>query len=207
MPRKIRYEDRCLRCSMRREHCICAETPSFFLETRLVLLMHWRETRSTTNTGRLATLALPNSEVRLRGHRLSPMDDHDLCVPGRTSFLLYPSSDSVSLEPSLLRDLPGPFTLIVPDGNWRQASKVGRREPALAPALRVRLPPGPRSVYCLRRPPQPHCLSTLEAIARAMGTLEGPHVQSALERLMRTMVDRTLKTRSPDSQAAALSAR
>jgi len=38
-------------------------------------------------------------------------------------------------------------------------------------------------------------LATLEAIARAMGILEGPEVQAALERPFRAMVERTLWSR------------
>jgi len=44
----------------------------------------------------------------------------------------------------------------------------------------------------LRRAARPGQLCTLEAIARALGVLEGPEVQRQLEGLLRIMVERTL---------------
>ena len=50
-------------------------------------------------------------------------------------------------------------------------------------------------MYRLRSESHPAGLATIEAIARAMGILEGPHVQEALERVFRAMVERTLWVR------------
>jgi DTW domain-containing protein YfiP len=79
-----------------------------------------------------------------------------------------------------------PVTLIVPDGNWRQASKVRNRVPGLREVPCVSLPPGA---------PSTSGLSTIEAIARAMGLLEGEPVRRALERVFHAMVERTLWAR------------
>jgi DTW domain-containing protein YfiP len=91
------------------------------------------------------------------------------------------------------------LTLVVPDGSWRQASKVQSREPALAEAVRVRLALGQRpSEFLLRREPHPESVCTIEAIARALELLEGqngPAVRAALEHLLRLLVHRTLWSR------------
>ena len=162
------------------------------------------EIHSTTNTGRLATLALPNSEIRLRGEKDKPAVLGDLVTQDRTALFLFPSEEARVLTPALRDSLVGPFTLIVPDGNWRQASKVNRREPALKQAIPVKLPPGPPSRYGLRKAPRAECLSTMEAIAQAFGVLEGEGVRVALENLFLAMVSRTLWSRSPDAVAAYL---
>jgi DTW domain-containing protein YfiP len=86
-------------------------------------------------------------------------------------------------------------TLVVPDGNWRQASKVYKRVPGLRGVPCVTLPKGPPSRYRLRAEAHPKGLSTLEAIARALGILEGAHVQRELERVLTVMVERTLWAR------------
>jgi DTW domain-containing protein YfiP len=181
---------------LRREGCLCAEIPRLELSTRLVILMHWREPASTSNTGRLATLALPNSEIRLRGHALNPEPLAGLEVFPTRSLFLFPSDDARELTKEWAVSLKRPLTLFVPDGTWRQASKVWRREPLLASVPCVRLPVGKPSRYVLRRAPREGCLSTIEAIARAYGILEGPEVQRALEDLFEKMVQRTLSTRS-----------
>ena len=85
-----------------------------------------------------------------------------------------------------------PITLIVPDGTWRQASKVRQRMPGLADVPCVSLPPDAPTSYRLRAEFHEGRLATLEAIARALGILEGAHVRTALEELFGIMVERTL---------------
>lgn len=177
---------------MRKVLCFCDLIPHMDLATRLVVIMHHRETKLTSNTGQLATLTLRNSELRVRGKPGQPFVSEGLQSEGRTILLLYPSDDAQVLTPELVASLPRPITLVAPDGNWRQASKVGNREPALKHALRVKLAPGAPSTYRLRTEPHSHGLATLEAIARALGVIESPEVQQKLEYIFRIMVERTL---------------
>jgi DTW domain-containing protein YfiP len=46
----------------------------------------------------------------------------------------------------------------------------------------------------LRTPARPERLATLEAVAMALGILEGPDVEAALMHLFRVMTERTLWT-------------
>ena len=84
---------------------------------------------------------------------------------------------------------------MVPDGTWRQASKVRQRVPGLRDVPCVSLPPDEPSIYRLRAEAHGHGLATIEAIARALGILEGLHVRHALEQVFRAMVERTLWSR------------
>lgn len=186
---------RCNSCWMRTALCVCAEIPALKTDVRLVLLIHSHELKSTTNTGRLAVRAFANAEIRVRGRHGSPMNNEGLVAAGHQGLFLYPSEDAIELSHDYIRSLRGPFSLIVPDGTWRQASKVARREPGLANIQRVKLPEGKPSEYLLRLAPSLHSLSTIEAIARAMGFLEGPETQAQLEKLFRTVVKRTLWSR------------
>lgn len=165
----------------------------------MVVLIHVLELATSTNTGRLAHLALSGSELRVRGERDRRTELDDLFTADREVLLLYPSLDSIELTPEFVASLKRPATLVVPDGSWRQASKVQTREPGLAAAKRVRLPSGQKpSEFRLRREPNPEAVCTMEAIARALGILEaerGPEVQRQLEFLLQTMVHRTLYSR------------
>jgi len=98
-------------------------------------------------------------------------------------------------EAEVLAPSAEPVALVVPDGNWRQAWKVRSRVPGLKDVRCVTLPPGAPSIYRLRSEPHPAGLATIEAIARAMGVLEGPEIQASLEHVFRAMVERTLWAR------------
>ena len=174
--------------------------PKLDLQTRVIILMHKREILTTTNTARLAVLALKNSEIRVRGVENQAMNSEGLVVSGKKALFLFPSDTATELSHEFIADLyaksPDPVQLIVPDGSWRQAFKVGNRVPALSKIQWVKLPTDRPSVYQLRKEPHPGNLSTFEAIARALGFIEGPVqgpvIQSALETVFKTMVDRTL---------------
>jgi DTW domain-containing protein YfiP len=175
--------------------CVCDQLEPLDLRTRVAVLTHQAEITKTTNTGRLVALALVGGEIRIRGRKGAPMSTEGLVLTDRRPLMLYPTADALLLTPELVAEDPRPVTLIVPDGNWRQARKVTTREPTLARVQRVRLPEGPPSRYRLRSHANPLRVSTFEAVARALGILEGPGVQAALEHLFDVMVERTLWTR------------
>ncbi|MBC7692009.1 MAG: DTW domain-containing protein [Methylotenera sp.] len=202
-----RFKSRCATCGMTDVLCLCAVIPVLKTETRLIVLMHWRETKTTTNTARLATLALRNSELRIRGLEGESMSTDGLVDPDRQSLYLYPSDDARELTREYARSFGKPITLIVPDGSWKQASKVKSRISELDCVPCVKLPSGKPSEYQLRQSPHAESVSTFEAIARAMGILEGQEVERPLEFLFKTMVDRILWARgklSPDACTGGL---
>ena len=172
--------------------CICALIPRIETRTRLVLFIHRSEDRKPTNTGRLATQCLANSEVRVRGQEEHPSAAYAWDASTRP-LLLFPHEDAVPLAELAVCDRP--TTLIVPDGTWRQASKVRQRLPGLRDVPCVWLPAGAPSTYRLRAEAHEEGLATIEAIARAFGILEGAEVQRAVEHIFNTMVERTLWAR------------
>jgi DTW domain-containing protein len=156
--------------------------------------MHRIETSKSTNTGRLATACLANSEIIVRGHKGEPSESLALSEAVQP-LLLFPFEDARPLADAA-RVLDGrPVVLIVPDGTWRQASKVRRRVPGLGDVPCVSVSGDARLPHRLRAEAHEHGLSTLEAIARAMAILEGEEVQRTLESVFRSMVERTLWTR------------
>jgi DTW domain-containing protein YfiP len=199
MPRTGTFDKRCQDCRMSKHLCLCGLIPRIELKTRIIVLMHWREAKLTTNTANLACLALPNSEIKLRGeiatHLNGPTHANTLEFDPERAALLYPTDDSIELNEKTAKQLSSPLTLIVPDGSWRQAQKVPHREPSVRTLPKLRLPPGPPSTFRLRYSPHEQNLSTFEAIARALGILEGKEVQKKLEDIFLIMVERTLWAR------------
>jgi DTW domain-containing protein YfiP len=164
----------------------------------LCLVIHRQEGKSTTNTGLLAAQILPGSRVLWRGGREDPpLAPDQLLSAGLEPLLLFPGEGAEVVDEAWLaaehaRAGPRRYTLIVPDGTWGQASRVGRREPALAPVRRVTLAPGPLSEYRLRREHDDAHVCTFEAIARLLGVLEGQATRDSLELLFRKFVGRQL---------------
>lgn len=201
MARSAPTISRCDRCALHVPLCMCALVEPLHLATRVVVVQHITESGRSSNSGRLVPLTLSNAELRIRGLPGRPFDGRDLHDPQRRILLLYPIPGAQVIEP--VSPDPRPVTLLVPDGNWRQARKMVQREPALLDARKVRLPPGPPSTYRLRSHPDPERIATFEAVARALGILEGEAVRRRLEHWFDVFVERTLWTRG-DLRAEAV---
>jgi DTW domain-containing protein YfiP len=172
--------------------CICALIPAIDTRTRLVLILHQLERAKTTNTGRLAARCLTNSVVAERGAGAVADPSALWSLPGACPLLLYPHPNARPLEE--WRSHSQPIVLVVPDGTWRQAAKVRARVEGLDQIACATLPAGGVSRYRLRHAVRPERLATIEAIAVAMGILEGPEVARQLDYIFQVMVDRTLWT-------------
>ena len=190
--RQRKTKDPCAVCRMHRERCICAQIPRLELATQILLVIHHRELKRTTNTGTLAVHALTNSRIVIRG-RVGETSGLGLSSgDGYHPLLLYPSGDAVILTPEFVCAMPKPIRLIVPDGNWRQASKVNGRYPELAQVTRVTLPFAPPAEVGMRREPVVNGMSTLEAIAKALAFFEGAETGARLTELYRLKLRQTL---------------
>ena len=193
-----RHNNRCDRCFMRPELCICQDIITagapFSLSTQITLITHYRELRKPTNTGRLAELCLDNCRIFSRGQEGSQLTPKQVLSSKKRNLFLYPGDSAISLKEAL-DHFEGPFNLIVPDGNWRQASKVHQRENFLSTLPLVKISSHEESQYKLRKEPKENGLATFEAIARAIGELESTTIQRKMEELFDIMVSRSLKSR------------
>jgi DTW domain-containing protein YfiP len=195
MGTRSKRSERCPHCRLHTDLCICNAVPRLDLATRLILVMHRREWAKPTATGPLALTVLTNSELRIQGHKEQPLDFRDLDTDQRRTLLLYPGEEARTLSLSLLAEDPRPVNLVVPDGNWRQAARMGRRLPGLEHATMVRLPEGAKTGWGIRKECHPEGLATFEAIARALGIIDSVAVQKSMEELFQLMVARTLLAR------------
>ena len=159
----------CHRCLRPEAACYCAHLPCLPTRTRLVFLQHPRERRVAIGTCRMAHLALPNSELHLGVHFAGHARVEALAAaPAGSVAVLFPGEGAK--DPSELGALQ---TLIVIDGTWPQAKKLVMRNPALRALPRVGFMPSRPGNYRIRKEPQAHCLSTIEAVVEVLGRLEG----------------------------------
>jgi len=172
---------------LRKNFCLCDRIPRIDTRVRLVVVRHAHEYFKTTNTARLAALALTNSELHEYGLKEKPFDPSVL--EGGGCWFLFPGEG-----PACPASAP-PERLVVVDGSWHQAKKILRGVPALWNMPRLSLAAPPPTSRRLRTSPHQEGMSTLEAIARAMALLEGEHIGRLLDQLHEEMIDRVLQLR------------
>jgi DTW domain-containing protein YfiP len=167
---------------------VCARLPALAPRTRVLILQHPKERRVAIGTAAMAARCLAGSAVVVGTH----VDAHPtvaaaLADPTRRPVLLWPGPDAIDVAEAPPRD---PVTLFVVDGTWSTAKKLLVLNPAVAALPRYRIAPASPSEYRIRREPRAECLSTIEAIANALGVLEGdPAPYRAMLTPFRTMVD------------------
>ena len=133
--------------------------------------------------------------MRVRGETREPLDLGDLLTDRYRTFLFYPSIDAVELNRELVAQDRTPIQLIVPDGSWRQAGKVQYRHRELKDVPRVKISAPNTSKFYLRAQHRLEGMATLQAIAHALGVIEGDFVKAELMKLYHAKVERTLIAR------------
>jgi DTW domain-containing protein YfiP len=139
--------------------------------------------------------ALINSEMRIRGLESGAVDLSDLISDEYETFVLFPAENSTLLTEEFVKGIKKKIQLIVPDGNWRQASKVCTRQKELSQIKRVMVSRSSKDPYHMRAESSENGMATLQSIAHALGIIEGDEVKKQLlklynEKLVRTLVGR-----------------
>jgi DTW domain-containing protein YfiP len=165
------------------------------IRTPLLLIVHVHERGRTSNTARLLTLAVRNATLVGHGGLPVPPDPAIHLTAIVTPVVLFPGRGARPLTPDLIADLPMPPALVVPDGNWKQASRMVKRLPLLAASTKVSLPNRKLMGQALRRNPPGHRMSTYEAVIQALAILEGEAIAEPLFDFYRRAVDRMLFVR------------
>lgn len=160
----------------------------------MTVLAHFCEIKKPTNTAKLAARVLAQCRILQLG-ALPPgaefgrdaareagaeLTQQLAALDPTRALLLYPSDEAIPLDELMLRRQPGPpLELLVPDGTWAATRRLVRRYPELQRLQAVRLCKR-QSTYALRRNAVPGLLCTLEAIACALGVLDGADVEAGL---------------------------
>ncbi len=150
-----------------------------------MIVRHHLEMHRTSNTGRLAHFALPNSEIvehgGMTGSAKLPVLDG--------AWLLFPEGPVTPVPVE-----PPPTAIVVLDATWSQARRMFRKVEALRGLPILRLADAPMPAARLRESPAPGKVSTIEAIARALRVLEGDASATPLERLFERAVARAAQS-------------
>jgi DTW domain-containing protein YfiP len=186
---------------LRGDLCLCALAPKIAVRTEVLLVMHTKEWRRSSNTGQLLRLCTPNVKIKIHGRPgdlagggpgtwsdASGWVDRERTRP----VVLYPSDDAIILSRDLAQADPRPLTIIVPDGSWSQARHIVKRVKGLDAFPRVALPHAAVAMLRPRRNIDDSRMSTYEAIAQALAVLEDEALAAPLADFFRQIAARML---------------
>lgn len=186
---------RCPRCYLKQGLCLCSLVPTVQTRMGFVVVRHVLEGFKSTNTARIAALALPGCEVVDFEGRDPALDARLRALP--RPMLLFPDgSPTPPSEP--------PSHLIILDGTWRQVRRMLRRIEPLGRFPTLSVPAPAQAPRRLRHSPHPEALSTFEAMTAAVGYFEGEEAARPLAALHDEMVERVLKGRGTLKMDASL---
>lgn len=164
----------------------------------MLVVRHIRESWKSTGTARIAALAMPNLRVLDFGEDSEPARSVLPGEVGAGAHLLFPSEESAPWSGAAVT------RLIVLDGTWRQTRRMFAKLPAVHSAPRLALPEkAPTAVLRLRESKFEAGRSTLEAIAEAVGLLEGAEAAAPLWGLHAAYVERVFRARGVWEQKSA----
>lgn len=195
--RRAGHVNRCPECRINHYFCVCSELKPLNVESHVSLIVHVRELKLTSNTAQFVEKMLPQkAQIFIRG-RVNDTFQADPIVErsGRPLFL-YPHEDALELNEEFVLKYPGPYHIIIPDGNWHQARRVKKREEKFQNIPAIKLPQGLIGEYKLRKAPQPEWVSTYEAVAYALGVLEGKSCEEEMMDFFRKWVKASMNARS-----------
>ena len=167
----------CPACRLYPEICICASTPRLNNFNKISLLIHVKEYCRLTNTGHLLELCLQNFTLEFYGKPKQPCNPLNLISSLHQNYILHPAA-SLTLQD--ISHSGQPVNLIIPDGTWRQSSRMLRSDLKLTNLPRVRLSGCFESAYLLRKERTAGHLSTFEAAALALSELAEQQITSEM---------------------------
>ncbi|MCC6276634.1 MAG: DTW domain-containing protein [Oligoflexia bacterium] len=180
---------------IRTDLCFCSEIPEIESSIRISLVLHHRDYYRPTNTGRVACLALKNSQViSYGGPGVDGLANLEIREDEPT-FCLFPSEQSVGLSEHFEKSKCSSMHLIVPDGSWRQARRIAKRIVERFKIPVVRLGSVSNTELKIRHQAVEDRISTMEAIALGLQEL-GVQEASKLCLVSQIMASRTLWSRA-----------
>jgi DTW domain-containing protein YfiP len=159
----------CYVCHKAKVTCVCARIPRVENRTSVLVVQHPRERLHSIGTARFAALGLTKARVEIAWNAGTPEEAAPAWLP-EDAALLYPGPAARELKDLNVSERPR--HLVVIDGTWHTARTLYRDKAWLRRLPQVSLTPAEPSRYRIRREPEAHCVSTIEAIVQALRVLE-----------------------------------
>jgi DTW domain-containing protein YfiP len=188
--------------------CVCDAIVPIHTRVSVLILQHPQEQDKLLGTARVAARHLTSSVFRIGlswaslgkalGREVTAKRwavlhlgsvEAETLPPGRDVVVVDAKGRAVADQDKALAEIEG---VIAFDGSWSQAKSLWWRNPWVLKTRRLVLVPKQASLYGkLRKEPRREGLSTLEAVALAVGRLEGdPEIEKAMLSTFRRMLQR-----------------
>ncbi|WP_428611320.1 tRNA-uridine aminocarboxypropyltransferase [Shewanella sp.] len=187
----------CPKCQYPVNACLCEHIRPLSTQVELIVLQHPSEVSHAKNSVKLMQAVMGDRLRLVVGE--TPTDFTDLRTylkaQTRPVLLLYPSETSQPLESP---ENNHEAILLLLDGTWRKAFKLLKLNPWLAEYPAVHLDLDAPSKYTIRKAKRDDSLSTLEAAALAIETLEPSCDVSPLTDALAALVRQRLDAMPPE---------
>jgi len=186
----------CERCSRPQRVCVCASFPIdlFQISTTIHIVQHPREQdfRLLTTVPLLCECVPKDKCIIYRGRRFPESkfpDLHKICSL-KDTILLYPSADAISIEDYLKETEVKDVNMVVLDGTWREAKSIYFNNTLFHGLKKVKLCGSWKSEFVIKTQPNNSSLSTIEAVAIAIGQLESkPEFLDVVRKPLKALCD------------------
>lgn len=163
MPRPL-----CQQCLRPPKVCYCHTITNIGNRWPIYILQHPKETSHAIGTARIAQLSLQDCQTVIAE---VPENNQVFAeqITKTQPLLVYPGEQS---QPVIELDKQAIRPLLFLDGSWRKTRRMLHESGLLANLPKITMPM-PVSRYKIRKEPIPEAVSTVEAIAEVLSTLEG----------------------------------
>ena len=158
----------CTRCNSPLNRCLCHTISVIDNHWPIHILQHSNESNHPLGTAKIAKLSLRQCEVNIS----KITAEHERVIETILSakpILIFPTANSLPIE-SISTDNTRP--LIFLDATWRKAKRMYLESELLQSLPTVHLQAASLPAYKIRKSPNSKALSTIEAIAETLSTLD-----------------------------------
>ncbi|MBR0519604.1 DTW domain-containing protein [bacterium] len=184
-------ENKCSVCGFIPRLCICSEIEKVNPKIRIILIQHSLDARKPSNTGNLLKGITDCELIRYGKLEDKPVDMEE--IEKLNAFVLYPFQDSILLTKEIWKEDETP-TIIIPDGTWKQASRLASRLRGHCRGF-LRFPSNFVTNYKLRDSREDFKLCTCESAMNVYGILGDTKSERSVKNAFELFVNKNLKNR------------
>lgn len=177
-----KYRNLCTKCIQPDFGCYCKNIQPIDCAINFVILIHPIEAKRRIATGRMSHLCLKGSHL-IKGQNYSDNEKINSLIadPEYHSVILYPGQQSTNLSLISQAERQERFLInkklriFVIDGTWATAGRMVYKSENLNKLPRIGFIPTRPSNFRVRKQPESHCYSTIEAIHHTIDLFQKPH--------------------------------